>query len=406
MATFQEVASLYRSQCNVTWWGYVGGFIQYNYHAFWRPLDKKVENLAQAILKNTLHQDALFFANEAVLEKLRAYFDSKTAADKTKFMQYVGHSYTHSKDKPFLSILERVGMSMHRSMNEGPEEINNPSEPGVQQTQQAVKAQHVSSSSLPPPPRALSVLFPVDIYSVFSLKMESSQEEKAAFVAKNFATLPLVEQERFVGKKESLSTDAGQFFEFLRVFYAHLVERCFGNVIDVSQEPSLMERVKKIQEWLKEKAKEVTTSLTITNGAGYLPWREMSAYENITSLDISKNGITEIPGDIGKFRNLQSLDVRFNEVTKVSSEIEKCTHLKHVFFDHNKLPAIPKELWMHPAIEHLSFSDNQIKALPNETPEKEKLFINVTGNPLEKSKRSLVDKKNWSVHIPPETELV
>jgi len=71
---------------------------------------------------------------------------------------------------------------------------------------------------------------------------------------------------------------------------------------------------------------------------------KQSAKNGVTSLDLSYNGLTELPPEIGLLTRLTKLYLYNNQLITLPSEIGQLTKLTTLRLDYNKLTALPLEI--------------------------------------------------------------
>jgi hypothetical protein len=369
--------------CQVMWWGWLGGFLQYHYYTWRMPTDSKTDFLIDAIAKKALHRDALLFANEEVLKALEEKLKNKAVVVRTKALQYLGQAYMRSKKGIHQLRLEGVGETIYQSIRT------------------------FSNSVTPPTKAAEPFKFPDDLYAVFGLTKASSNEEKKQFVEKNLGALSKETREILAIDQDTLATDGMRFGPFLELVYMELVVRCFGSFIEETQGETDSQKAKRIQAWIREYAATYTDKLDLSSKKlEYLPIQEISAFTKVMVLDVSNNRLSYIPKEISKLVWLKELDARCNGIGEIPVSLKECSALTKIFFDHNKLTAIPEQIWFRSKIEYISASDNKIEKLPESIPQAETLFINVVDNPLIQCKKALAEHPKWSVHLPQDVTLI
>jgi Leucine-rich repeat (LRR) protein len=383
--SFRQCALHYADNlnCQVTWLGWLGGFLQYHYYTWRMSADLKTEFLIDAIAKKALHRDALLFANEEVLKVLEEKLKNKAFVVKTKALQYLGQAYMHSKKGIYQLRLEEVGETIYRSI------------------------QAFSNSVILNTRAAEPFKCPDDLYAVFGLTKDSPNEEKQQFVEKNLAALSKETREILAINQDTLATDGMRFGPFLELVYMELVVRCFGSFVEEVQGETASQKAKRVQAWIREYAATYTDKLDLSSKKlAYLPIQEISAFTKVIVLDVSNNSLSYIPKEISKLVWLKELDARFNTIGEIPVSLKECSALTKIFFDHNKLTAIPEQIWLHANIQYISVSDNKIEKLPESIPQVETLFINVTDNPLVQCKKALAEHPKWSVHLPQDVTLI
>lgn len=110
--------------------------------------------------------------------------------------------------------------------------------------------------------------------------------------------------------------------------------------------------------------------------------KQAEEYE-VTKLDLSRRGLTELPPEICNLTKLTYLDLYNNELTKLPPEIGKLTNLTRLDLSFNYLAEIPPEIGQLTNLTQLQLSSNQLSLLPPEMVKLTKLTeLNLRGNPL------------------------
>lgn len=88
--------------------------------------------------------------------------------------------------------------------------------------------------------------------------------------------------------------------------------------------------------------------------------------EDITRINLSETGISEIPEEIFTLPNLRELNLSKNNLKFLSNQISKLSNLEWLNFDENKIPAIPTQLYALTNLRCLNISKNPIAMLAAE----------------------------------------
>ncbi|NES99177.1 MAG: GTP-binding protein [Sphaerospermopsis sp. SIO1G1] len=91
---------------------------------------------------------------------------------------------------------------------------------------------------------------------------------------------------------------------------------------------------------------------------------DCAAAEGWTELDLSEQGLTELPGEIGKLTNLTYLHLSENQITAIPEALANLTNLTYLYLSFNQITAIPEALANLTNLTHLYLSFNQITAIP------------------------------------------
>ncbi len=84
-----------------------------------------------------------------------------------------------------------------------------------------------------------------------------------------------------------------------------------------------------------------------------------------TELDLSEQGLTELPSGLFQLINLTKLNLYGNRLTLLSPQIVLLKNLKWLNLNQNHLPELPAELCQLIKLEHLSLALNPLNALPS-----------------------------------------
>jgi Leucine-rich repeat (LRR) protein len=113
------------------------------------------------------------------------------------------------------------------------------------------------------------------------------------------------------------------------------------------------------------------------NQANLLTETELNEHETYTSLaevskspqkvvkvDLSNQGLTEIPKEIFQCKNLQVLDLSNNQIKQVPEQIQSLAQLQELNLSNNQLLTIPSSLDNLSFLNKLDLSNNQLSELP------------------------------------------
>ncbi|HEY3362762.1 MAG TPA: COR domain-containing protein [Methanosarcina sp.] len=120
------------------------------------------------------------------------------------------------------------------------------------------------------------------------------------------------------------------------------------------------------------------------------------AYEkNSTTLDLSRNQLTQLPPEITKLKNLTTLDLSRNQLTQLPSEIGELINLTILSLSENQLTQIPPEITELKSLTTLYLSRNQLAQLPPEiTKLKNLTTLSLSGNQLTQLPPEITELKN------------
>ena len=125
-----------------------------------------------------------------------------------------------------------------------------------------------------------------------------------------------------------------------------------------------------IRQYLKRDKKDIDDSLAAMRtlikwandnniGQHALP-RSIEALKNITSLNLSNQGIIQLPKEIGSLSNLEELNLDYNLLVELPDEIRTLVNLHTLRLSNNKFKRRPKILATLPNITTLTLENNQI----------------------------------------------
>ena len=108
-----------------------------------------------------------------------------------------------------------------------------------------------------------------------------------------------------------------------------------------------------------------------------------AAKEKATYLDLSNNGLTELPQEISKLVSVQYLNLDINQLSTLPLEITKLLNLKWLRLDNNRLTTLPSEIGQLVNLKWLRLDNNQLTTLPPEIGQLVNLQeLYIYGNPL------------------------
>lgn len=87
---------------------------------------------------------------------------------------------------------------------------------------------------------------------------------------------------------------------------------------------------------------------------------------NTKGLDLSDNGLTELPADVRHLTALADLNLGDNRLTELPADVRCLTALTHLNLGGNRLTALLADVWHLRALTHLDLQFNQLTALPAE----------------------------------------
>lgn len=102
---------------------------------------------------------------------------------------------------------------------------------------------------------------------------------------------------------------------------------------------------------------------------------------NLQRLDLSINSMVYLPPEIGQLKELKHLDLSENKLSSLPVEIGELTSLEYLALYNNNLINLPKEIGSMTSLKHISIWDNNLSSLPEEIINLNNLeIIEVEGN--------------------------
>lgn len=87
---------------------------------------------------------------------------------------------------------------------------------------------------------------------------------------------------------------------------------------------------------------------------------------HITSINLSRLGLTQLAPDIGQFTALEDLDLSVNELDILPAEIGQLANLRWMYLQENQLRSLPAEIVELSNLNVLNLSSNQLTDLPQQ----------------------------------------
>ena len=116
---------------------------------------------------------------------------------------------------------------------------------------------------------------------------------------------------------------------------------------------------------------------------------ERAAREERKELDLSGQGICELPYEIGQLSNLEELFLQDNSLTSIPPEIGGLTKLRRLDLRTNYVDSLPAELGQLVNLETLVLRDNHLTVMPSSLARLKKLHtLDLHGNPLNPALKS------------------
>ncbi len=99
---------------------------------------------------------------------------------------------------------------------------------------------------------------------------------------------------------------------------------------------------------------------------GHIPFEIIAKMEDLTSLNLSGNNLTEIPGEIAQLNYLTDLDLSNNRIKLLRTEIFSMSKLAHLNLCANYIKTLPPEIKELKSLKLLDISHNCLTSLPGE----------------------------------------
>lgn len=115
-------------------------------------------------------------------------------------------------------------------------------------------------------------------------------------------------------------------------------------------------------------------------------------YKNLRKLNLSNNNIKAIPKEIVRLKYLENLDLSNNKITTLYAGNFELPKLQVLNLNNNNLKGIPKQIKHLSSLRRLGLYGNQITALPEELSYLKRLEqLNISKNPLKTFPRIVLD---------------
>ena len=94
--------------------------------------------------------------------------------------------------------------------------------------------------------------------------------------------------------------------------------------------------------------------------------KELGQLSNLTVLHLSSNQLSVVPKELGQLSNLEELYLANNQLILVPKELGQLSNLTILYLFDNQLTAVPKELGQLSNLTELYLNDNQLSLVPKE----------------------------------------
>lgn len=93
---------------------------------------------------------------------------------------------------------------------------------------------------------------------------------------------------------------------------------------------------------------------------------EIGMLTELLALDVSKNRLSRLPAEIGRLTKLEELEASDNQFIELPTEIGELVELRKLVLDRNRLVSLPAEIGRLTRLHSLHIQDNALSTLPPE----------------------------------------
>ncbi len=125
---------------------------------------------------------------------------------------------------------------------------------------------------------------------------------------------------------------------------------------------------------------------------------EEAAADQRTILDLSGQGLTEIPEAIGQLQNLNILNLSNNQISNVPEAISNLQNLKELYLGNNQITEIPEAIGNLQNLTRLYLGNNRISEIPEATSQLQNLkILNLDNNRISEIPEAISNLQNLNI---------
>lgn len=114
--------------------------------------------------------------------------------------------------------------------------------------------------------------------------------------------------------------------------------------------------------------------------------------QTIFRLDLSRQGLREVPPAVAQLTELRELRLRKNRLSTLPESLQSLKQLTFLDASSNRLAVFPSVCWAWPALRSLDLGDNEIEIIPEDIDALQRLeILALWSNPIERYPASLSD---------------
>ncbi|MDA0525292.1 leucine-rich repeat domain-containing protein [Methanococcoides alaskense] len=162
----------------------------------------------------------------------------------------------------------------------------------------------------------------------------------------------------------------------------------------------------KVMQLIREAALNNLTTLYLSNNKLTQLPPEIVEIKNLRILFLSNNRFTQFPMELVELKNLIVLDLSSNRLTQFPMELVELKNLKTLFLSDNQFTQLPPEIVELTNLTTLDLSGNQLTQLPPEIVEFKNLTtLDLSGNQLTQLPLEIVELKNLTTLVLSDNQL-